>query len=82
MHMTIDKLKDIKHRLVIIDEPKELLICDLEKLTVIFNKDLEDILNYGPDQLILMIDTLLNKVFFDNELDKMYNYNKIIRSTM
>jgi 3-dehydroquinate dehydratase len=80
--MTRIALREIQKNLNNYKEVKELDIDSVENLCDLLNKDLEDLLNYEVEQVSLMIDNTIKTVRDDNELEQMFNYNKIIRQTM
>lgn len=80
MQMTKQKLIAIQNNLEELDEVKLLDINYLEDLTDLFNKELEDILNYEPEQVHTMIDSYL--VMNDEDLEQLFVYNKMMRETL
>jgi len=80
--MTRIVLREIQKNLNNYKEVKELDIDSVENLCDLLNKDLEDLLNYGVEQVSLMIDNTIKTVRDDKELEQMFNYNKTIRQTM
>jgi 3-dehydroquinate dehydratase len=82
IQMTRIVLREIQKNLNNYKEVKELDIDSVENLCDLLNKDLEDLLNYGVEQVSLMIDNTIKTVRDDKELEQMFNYNKTIRQTM
>ena len=80
--MTRKALRQIQTTLNSNKEVKYLPIDQLEILTDLFNKDLEDLLNYETVQVSVMIDNVIKSVQNDTDLEHTLNYNRTIRNTM
>ena len=80
--MTRKALRQIQTTLNSNKEVKYLPIDQLEILTDLFNKDLEDLLNYETVQVSVMIDNVIKSVQNDTDLEHTLNYNRTIRNTI
>ena len=61
---------------------EDIEISKLESISILLNKDIEDLLNYPNDMISLMIYNNINLYEDDLQLNSAYNFNKIFRDSI